>query len=314
MVFCLPPHLSARRLLTAALAATALLGTTAMPAVAAPSAAVSTHVRYGDDARSSYQKHAAVRLLKDLFEQGDTSVVDRFVRPDYIQHNPTLPDGSEAVKALGIAVHQQFPDVEYKVKRVISEGDLVLVHGNLALTPGVRGSAAFDIFRFQDGKIAEHWDVSQDVPETTANGNDMFSTVSAPQINQPIQHRLTKYNKRLVTEAYDELMVKKNVTEAVDRYFGPEYHQHSPTIPNGPDGVKDGLGGYFAAFPELTNTPKRVIAEGDLVAVHTHTVPVPGSRGQAILDVFRVRNGKIVEHWDAIQNVPETSVNDNTMF
>jgi predicted SnoaL-like aldol condensation-catalyzing enzyme len=60
--------------------------------------------------------------------------------------------------------------------------------------------------------------------------------------------------------------------------------------------------------------PKRVIAEGDLVAVHSHHVDTPGERGRAVLDLFRVRDGKIVEHWDAVQDVPETSANDNTMF
>ncbi|WP_420711947.1 nuclear transport factor 2 family protein [Streptomyces sp. MMG1533] len=61
-------------------------------------------------------------------------------------------------------------------------------------------------------------------------------------------------------------------------------------------------------------TPKRVIAEGDLVAVQSHCVNTPGERGRAVIDRFRVRDGKIVEHWDAMQDVPETSANDNTMF
>jgi predicted SnoaL-like aldol condensation-catalyzing enzyme len=60
--------------------------------------------------------------------------------------------------------------------------------------------------------------------------------------------------------------------------------------------------------------PKRVIAEGDLVAVHSHYVDAPGERGRAVLDLFRVRDGKIVEHWDAAQDVPESSANGNTMF
>ncbi|WP_367666980.1 hypothetical protein [Streptomyces sp. DG2A-72] len=57
-----------------------------------------------------------------------------------------------------------------------------------------------------------------------------------------------------------------------------------------------------------------MIAQGDLVAIHQHFVEAPGARGQAIVDLFRVRNGKIVEHWDVIQAVPETSANDNTTF
>ncbi|MFC4507712.1 MULTISPECIES: nuclear transport factor 2 family protein [Streptomyces] len=72
------------------------------------------------------------------------------------------------------AWRQQYPDATYDIKRVISEGDLVLLHSSVVLTPGTRGIAAIDIFRFRGGKIAEHWDVVQDVPETSANDNTMF--------------------------------------------------------------------------------------------------------------------------------------------
>jgi len=79
-------------------------------------------------------------------------------------------------------------------------------------------------------------------------------------------------------------------------------------------GVKAGLGTYFEQFPQLSVSPKRVIAEGDLVAVHSHYVDTPGERGQAVLELFRVRDGKIVEHWAAVQDLPESSASHNTMF
>ncbi|MFI6441609.1 nuclear transport factor 2 family protein [Streptomyces sp. NPDC050759] len=312
----MPPTTSVRRALVAFAASAAVLGAVAVPAVAAPHIASTGYARhggYGDSARLSYQKAVAVSVLKGVFERGDTEVVDRFVRPDYIQHNPLAPDGAETLKNLGVAIHKQFPDAAYDVKRVISEGDLVLVHSNVVMTPGTRGQAVFDIFRFQGGKIAEHWDVGQAVPDSTANGNDMFSTVSWPRTDRPTQHFLTEYNKQLVVKAFDELLVDKDVS-AIDRYWGPGYEQHSTNIPNGVDGLKAGLGAYFKAFPQLKVEPKRVIAEGDLVAVHSHYVPAPGERGQAIVDLFRVRGGKIVEHWDVIQDVPETSANGNGMF
>ncbi|MER5226460.1 nuclear transport factor 2 family protein [Streptomyces flaveus] len=303
-----------RTLATALMAAAALTAVAVVPAAAAPPSATPAHqVAYGDSARPGYQKSVAVQVLKGVFERGDTSVVDRFVRPDYIQHNPLAPDGAETLKNLGTALSQQFPDAKYDIKRVISEDDLVLVHSNVVMTPGTRGSAVFDIFRFQGGKIAEHWDTGQEVPATTANGNDMFSTESWPRTNKPGPRWLTAYNKKLVTAYVDQLLVEKDLS-AVDKYVGPEYHQHNPTIADGVAGVKAGLGAYFDAFPQLKVSPKRVVAEGDLVAVHSHYVNAPGERGQAIIDLFRVRNGKIVEHWDVIQDVPETSANDNTMF
>ncbi|MFI7133695.1 nuclear transport factor 2 family protein [Nonomuraea sp. NPDC050153] len=255
----------------------------------------------------------AVQVLRAAFEGGDTSVIDRFVRPDYIQHNPLAPDGPEAMKAFGAAWLQRFPDATYEERRVISEGDLVLLHSSGVLTPGTPGLAVFDMFRFQDGKIAEHWDILQEVPATTANGNDMFSTLSRPPTGAPGQRWFTAYNKKLVTAFVDQLLVRKDLA-AIDIYAGPEYREHSPNIPDGVAGVKAGLGAYFEQFPQLSVAPKRVIAEGDLVAVHSHYLDTPGERGRAVIDVFRVRNGKIVEHWDASQDVPATSANDNTMF
>ncbi|MGW4144161.1 nuclear transport factor 2 family protein [Streptomyces mirabilis] len=255
----------------------------------------------------------AVQVLRAAFEGGDTAVIDRHVRPDYVQHNPLAPDGPEAMKAFGAAWKQQFPDATYEERRVISDGDLVLLHSSGVLVPGTPGLAVVDIFRFQDGKIAEHWDILQEVPATTANGNDMFSTLSKPQTGVPGQRWSTAYNKKLVTDYVGQLLVGKDLS-AVDTYVGTEYHEHSPNTPDRAEGVKTGLGAYFEQFPQLSVTPKRIIAEGDLVAVHSHYVDTPGERGRAVIDLFRIRDGKIVEHWDASQDVPEKSANDNTMF
>ncbi len=255
----------------------------------------------------------AAQVLKAVFTGGDTAVIDRVVRPDYIQHNPLAPDGPEAMKAFGAGMQQQFPDAVHHEKRAFSDGDMVLLHSHSVLVPGTPGMAVFDIFRFQEGKIAEHWDVLQEVPATTASGNDMFATLSGPQTEAPGQRWYTAYNKKLVTAFFDQLMVNKDLT-AIDTYIGTEYHQHHPDTPDGAAGAKAGLGAYFAQFPQLSVVPKRVIAEGDLVAVHSHYIDTPGAPGWAVLELFRVRDGKIVEHWSAAQAVPENSANDNTMF
>jgi predicted SnoaL-like aldol condensation-catalyzing enzyme len=66
--------------------------------------------------------------------------------------------------------------------------------------------------------------------------------------------------------------------------------------------------------PDLRVEFKRFIAESDLVAVHSHLIPAKGARGTAVIDIFRLENGKIVEHWDVLQEVPEQAANQNTMF
>jgi len=263
-------------------------------------------VREGGSAEQARQ------LLTDAFT-GETAIVDRIVRPDYIQHNPQAPDGPDALKYFGAALRQQFPEIANLPQRAIAEGDLVLLHSNVVFVPGTPGTAVFDIFRFQDGKIAEHWDVLQEAPATTANGNDMFATLSHPVTQTAQQPWFTEFNKKLVTELFNQLVVNKNVA-AIDQYIGDDYREHSPNIPDGVAGLKAGLGAYFAQFPQLSVEPKRTIAQGDLVAIHSHYIPAPGDRGRSVVDLFRVRNGKVVEHWDAVQDVPETAANDNTMF
>lgn len=255
----------------------------------------------------------ARQLLRDLFTRGDTAVVDRLLRPDYIQHNPLAPDGADGLKHFTAALRQQFPQAVFEPRRVISDGDLVLLHSHVVFVPGTPGLAVFDVFRFQDGKIAEHWDVLQEVPATTASGNDMFATLTEPRSEAPGQRWFTAYNKELVTAFVEQLLVRKDLA-AIDTYVDAEYREHNPNIPDGAAGLKAGLGFYFEKFPQLTVTPKRVIAQGDLVAVHSHYVDTPGDRGRAVVDLFRVRDGKIVEHWNAEQDVPESAANDNTMF
>jgi len=72
--------------------------------------------------------------------------------------------------------------------------------------------------------------------------------------------------------------------------------------------------GFVQQFPEVNLEIQRMVAEGDLVVTHSHLTTGPQDRGSAVMDIFRLEQGKIVEHWDVMQPVPETSANDNTMF
>ncbi|WP_084801101.1 ester cyclase [Bradyrhizobium sp. Tv2a-2] len=123
---------------------------------------------------------------------------------------------------------------------------------------------------------------------------------------------LPERNKALVTEFYEIASDRRNV-EAVDKYLGA-YRQHNPTIEDGVEGLKKYLHWIQSNFPESRSTILRVIGESDTVVLHVHRVRTPGTRGDAIVDLFRVENGKIVEHWDVIQPIPEYTANGHTMF
>jgi len=94
--------------------------------------------------------------------------------PHYIQHNPQAPDGFEAFVQFVEGFAEQFPQMSLEIKRAIAEGDMVVTHSLLKTSPEDRGTAAADFFRLEDGKVVEHWDVLQVIPETSANPNGMF--------------------------------------------------------------------------------------------------------------------------------------------
>jgi predicted SnoaL-like aldol condensation-catalyzing enzyme len=119
-------------------------------------------------------------------------------------------------------------------------------------------------------------------------------------------------NKRTVLSFYDAAINRTDFA-AASAYLGGRYVQHNPRIADGLGGLEAFLGLLRETFPGLRAEVKRVLAEGDYVIVHTHGVRVPGERGSAIVDIFRLDDGKIVEHWDVIQPIPEEAANPNGM-
>lgn len=120
-------------------------------------------------------------------------------------------------------------------------------------------------------------------------------------------------NKEVVVALFNEFFIEKNV-EAIDKYIGPVYIQHNPMAADGPEALRGFFQGFWKNFPNPSYSLKRVIAEGDLVAIHYHFKMKEEDRGFAVVDIFRLEKGKIVEHWDVLQAVPEKSANENTMF
>jgi predicted SnoaL-like aldol condensation-catalyzing enzyme len=113
-------------------------------------------------------------------------------------------------------------------------------------------------------------------------------------------------NKKAVLEFYEAGLNKKDF-EAAAKYFGPKYIQHNPGAPDGMIFLKE-------KFPQSHSEIKKVFADGDHVILHVHAVREPGTRGRAIVDIFRLENGKIVEHWDVAQDIPDKMPHNNGMF
>lgn len=121
-------------------------------------------------------------------------------------------------------------------------------------------------------------------------------------------------NARIVVAFYDLAFNQHRPTEAARLYIGDRYIQHNPDVPNGAEPFYAYFEGFFRDNPQSRATIHRVIADGDLVALHVHSQETPDDPGRAIVDIFRVENGRIIEHFDVIQPVPAATANGNTMF
>jgi len=120
-------------------------------------------------------------------------------------------------------------------------------------------------------------------------------------------------NKEIVIAFYDAAINEKDFEKA-SQYLGDRYIQHNPLAADGPEGLKAFLEFARENLAEFRTEFKRVLADGDFVVVHAHARATPEDRGSAVMDIFRLEDGKVVEHWDVIQPIPETAMNDNTMF
>ena len=130
-----------------------------------------------------------------------------------------------------------------------------------------------------------------------------------------IQHRdMNLEDNKKNAIAFYKMAYEGNPTEAIKKYVGDDYIQHNPAVANGTQGFIDYFQRMRKEYPEKSIAFVRCIAEGDLVALHTHQT-WPGNDEYVTMDFFRFDdNGKICEHWDAIQQIPEKSANPNKMY
>jgi predicted SnoaL-like aldol condensation-catalyzing enzyme len=241
------------------------------------------------------RKQQVVALLKSI-ETGDSGPV-AVINPDkYIQHNLGAADG---LAGFG-AVLQALPPRSARVNtvRVFEDGDYVFAHTDYNFFGPKIG---FDIFRFENGRIVEHWDNLQETTGPNPNGQTM--------IGGPTEaHDVTKTeaNKALVRAFVDDVLVHGRLDRLAGYFDGDRYVQHNPHI-------GDNLSGLAAALEAMAakgitmkyDRIHKVLGEGNFVLV----VSEGSFAGAAtsFYDLFRVENGKIAEHWDTIEAIPDRS-------
>lgn len=120
-------------------------------------------------------------------------------------------------------------------------------------------------------------------------------------------------HKATVRAFYQAAILDKDFAK-VRPLLGDHYIQHNPRIADGFDGLEKFIEGLARDFPGISLDIKRLVAEGDHVVAHVHGIRVPGQAGTSIIDIFRFEDGRIVEHWDVMQPIPDSAANANTMF
>lgn len=124
---------------------------------------------------------------------------------------------------------------------------------------------------------------------------------------------LTTRNRAVVQDFARLFYTEKRVRAAFVKHVVPDYIQHNPGLPDGREAAIDALEPKFSN-PKASFEVKRILVDGDHAVIHLHARPQPGARGTAVADIYRLENGRIVEHWDVLQPVPETSANPHPMF
>lgn len=229
------------------------------------------------------------------------------VTENYIQHHPHVPTGKDGLRQLVTKIKaKEIPAPRITNIRILQDADYVILHNDLYWP---NRKSMFEIFRFEDGLAGEHWSGTQDYPATTANGHTMLD--GATEITD---RQLTDANKTFARSFVDTVLIKGAFHKFAE-YLHADLIQHNPLFDNGIAGLAAGIEaltkkGVSIQFNEIVY----VFGEGNFVLVCSEG-SVAG-KPTAFFDLFRIAGGKIVEHWDVLQEIPspETSANRNGLL
>lgn len=251
------------------------------------------------------RKEQAVTLLNTL-QSGKTETLDDIVNPDkYIQHNLMAADGLDGLKGFVSILPRETTTVD--VKRVFQDEDFVFAHVQYnAFGPKI----GFDVFRFENDKIVEHWDNLQEVSPPNPSGRSMIDgATTVTDLDK------TEENKKLVENFVNDVLLQGKFETMATYFDGDNYIQHNPYIADQLSGLADAIESWNKQGIVLKyDRIHKVLGEGNFVLVISEGTL--GGKHNAFYDLFRVEDGKIAEHWDTIEEIPskENWKNNNGKF
>jgi predicted SnoaL-like aldol condensation-catalyzing enzyme len=254
------------------------------------------------------EKQQVVDLLKSL-ETGDPGPFEVLNPTRYVQHNLDVADGVQGV--LDLVARLPRGKTKVYTVRVFREGDFVFAHTEYEFFGPKIG---FDVFRFEGGKIVEHWDNLQEKAEKPNLGGHTMT--DGP--TEAVEFDKTEANKKLVWHYIEDTLVNGRVDKMAAYFDNDKYIQHNPQ-------ASDGLAARLAGFKARAekgiilkfDKVHKILGEGNFVLTISEGRYGPaGGRHTCFYDLFRVKNGKIAEHWDTVDVIPEREIwkNDNGKF
>lgn len=250
-------------------------------------------------------KKNQIRALLKSIETGDPGPVAVVNEAKYIQHNPQTREGSEGLAALFQRLSKTSPRVN--VVRAFEDGDFVFAHTEYDFASRKIG---FEIFRFEQGRAVEHWDNIQERKGPNRSGRGM---VDGPV--EPVDLALTEINRAIVQSFVEAVLMGGDLNRLGDFVDMENYAEHNPGLSDSPSVLRSALAENDGGNRRIDyHRIHRVLAEGSFVL--SVSEGEYGGVHTAYYDLFRLANGKIVEHWDTTEKIAPRSEwkNDNGKF
>lgn len=251
------------------------------------------------------QRKGLIRKLLKGIETGDPASVVVVNEAKYIQHNPQTEEGSEGLAALFARLARTNPRVN--IVRAFADGDFVFAHTEYDFSTRRIG---FEVFRFEGEQAVEHWDNIQPRKGPNPSGRSM---VDGPTEATDLDR--TEANRQLLQSFVEEVLVQRQLDRLASFIDVDTFAQHSPGLEDGIGAVRAALEATSDGEPTLAyHRVHRIVAEGSFVLCACEG-SVAGVHS-ALYDLYRVANGKLVEHWDTVEAIVPRSMwkNDNGKF
>ncbi len=240
-------------------------------------------------------KKALIQKLLKGIETGDPEAATVVNEAKYIQHNPRTYEGSEGLAELFARLAKTNPRVTFV--RVFEDGDFAFAHNEYDFA-GVE--VAFEVFRFEDGKAVEHWDNIQPKQGPNPSGRGMLDGETIIT-----DYDRTEANRHLVVTFAREVLVDRQF-DLLDTYIDEELIQHDPEVADGIAALRTALETVVNGVPRIEyHHVHRVLAEGSFALCMSEGRKAGLHSG--IYDLFRVADGKIVEHWNTVSAIAPRS-------